>query len=77
MTTYRIHITNEHFDQSAEIDASDAKEAWQKAIGSAITIAADEVSNGVPFFGAEITLHQDSQRVGRYVVSVGAAPLKN
>lgn len=51
--------------------------AWQTAIRSAIKIAADQVSHGSPFFGAEVTLEQGKKRIGRYVVSVAAAPLKD
>jgi hypothetical protein len=35
------------------------------------------VSHGNPFFGAEVTLEEGDQRIGRYVVSVAAAPLKD
>ena len=77
MPTYRISIINEHFSQSAEQEASDVVEAWQKAIRGAIDIASDQVSHGNPFFGAEVTLEEGNKQVGRYVVSVGATPLKD
>jgi hypothetical protein len=44
---------------------------------SAVLIAADQVSHGNPFFGAEVTLQEGKKRIGRWVVSVGATPLKN
>jgi len=50
---------------------------WKSAIASAITIAGDQVSHGNPFFGAEVTITQGDEKVGRYVVSVGATPLKD
>ena len=56
MPTYRVSIVNEHFIASEEQEAADVVNAWQKAIGSAIAIAADQVSHGNPFFGAEVTL---------------------
>ena len=77
MANYRVAIINEHFDQSAALDASDNIDAWKKAISSAITIAADQVSHGNPFFGAEIRLSKGNEQIGRYVVSVGATPLKD
>jgi hypothetical protein len=77
MPKYRITIVNEHFSQSAEQAAPDVIEAWQKAIGSAIAIAADQVSHGNPFFGAEVTLDEGNKRIGRYVVAVGATPLND
>ena len=76
MPTFNIDIINEHFAQSAELEAKDAVTAWQKAIRSTITIAADQVSHGNPFFGAEVTLTEGNKQIGRYVVSVGATPLK-
>jgi hypothetical protein len=77
MPNYRISIVNEHFSQSAEEEASDVVEAWHNAIGAAIDIAKDQVSHGNPFFGAEVTLEDGNERIGRYVVSVAASPLKD
>jgi hypothetical protein len=77
MPTYRVSIVNEHFSQSAEQDAADVMEAWEKAVGSAIAIAGDQVSHGNPFFGAEITLEEGNKKIGRYVVAVGVSPLKD
>lgn len=77
MPTYQIEIINEHFDQSADLEARDVIAAWQKALSSTITIAADQVSHGSPFFGAEVKLSEGGKQIGRYVVSVGATPLKD
>ena len=77
MPTYRISIVNEHFDQTGEQEAPDVIEAWQKAIGAALDIARDQVCHGNPFFGAEVTLQEGNKQIGRYVVAVGATPLKD
>ena len=77
MANYHVTIVNEHLDQSGSLEAADNAKAWQKALGSAIDIAKDQVSNGEPFFGAEVTLKQGNALIGRYVVSVGASPLKD
>ena len=77
MPSYRVTIVNEHFSQDGEQEARDVVEAWQKAIASAITIAGDQVSHGNPFFGAEVTIEEGNKRIGRYIVSVAAAPLKD
>jgi hypothetical protein len=77
MPTYRITIVNEHFSESGDQEAADNVEAWKKAIASAVTIAADQVSHGNPFFGAEVTLAKGKDQIGRYVVAVGATPLKD
>ena len=77
MPTYSVTIVNEHFAHSGDEEAADVTKAWQKALASAIAIAADQVSHGNPFFGAEVTLEEGNKRIGRYVVSVGATPLKD
>lgn len=77
MTTYRISIVNEHFVQSADLEASDVVNAWKKAIASTIAIAGDQVSHGNPLFGAMVTLEEGNKQIGRYVVTVGASPLKD
>lgn len=77
MPTYTVTVVNEHFSQTGEQEASDNIEAWKQAIASTITIAADQVSHGSPFFGAEVTLALGDEQVGRYIVSVGATPLKD
>ena len=77
MATYRLSIVNEHFSDTADLKAKDVVRAWQEAIKTAITIAADQVSHGSPFFGAEVRLEEGEDLIGRYVVSVGATPLKD
>ena len=77
MPSYTVTIVNEHFSQSGEQEAADNIEAWKTAISSAITIAAEQVSHGNPFFGAEVTVAQGKEQIGRYLVSVGATPLKD
>ena len=76
MPKYQINIVNEHFVQDGELEARDVVSAWKKAIKSAIEIAADQVSHGSPFFGAEVILQEGNKQIGRYVVSVGSTPLK-
>ena len=77
MPTYRVSIVNEHFSHSGDEEAPDVVKAWQKALASAIAIAAEQVSHGSPFFGAEVTVEEGNKTIGRYVVSVGASPLKD
>jgi hypothetical protein len=40
-------------------------------------LLATKSRTATPFFGAEVTLEQGNKRIGRYVVSVAAAPLKD
>lgn len=76
MPTYRLTIINEHFDQSVELDAPDIETARRKAIASGIAIAADLVSAGESFFGAELIVDDGKGQVSRQVISVGTSPLK-
>jgi hypothetical protein len=77
MATYQVSVVNEHFSSSNEHDCEDVVAAWKNAISGALAIAAEQVSNGNPFFGAEVTLKEGQKRIGRYVISVGASPLKD
>ena len=77
MPSYTITIVNEHFSQDGKYEAADNISAWKSAIASTITIAADQVSHGSPFFGAEVTVALGDEQIGRYLVSVGATPLRD
>jgi hypothetical protein len=77
MAIYNLSIVNGHFSSAADLNAEDENRAWQEAIRAAVQIGADQVSHGNPFFGAEVSLKEGKKLVGRYVVSVGAVPLKD
>ena len=77
MAAYTVTIINEHFSQAGEQEAPDDIRAWKAAIASAIDIGKDQVSHGSPYFGAEVIVTQGNRQIGRYVVSMGAAPLKD
>ena len=69
MPNYIVTIVIEHFSSTAEQEASDNIQAWKQAISSAITFAAEQVSHGNPFFGAEVTVTQ-----GREPIAVMSSP---
>lgn len=77
MPSYTVTIVNEHFSQTGEHEATDNIQVWKSAVATAITIAAEQVSHGNPFFGAEVTIAQGDEQIGRYLVAVGATPLKD
>jgi hypothetical protein len=77
MQSYTVTIVNEHFSQTGEHRTQDDIAAWKSAIAGAIDIAKDQVSHGSPFFGAEVTIMRGNEQIGRYMVSVGSAPLKD
>ena len=77
MRTFHIRVVNEHFSSTNEHKCDDVPGAWKEAISGALAIAAEQVSHGNPFFGAEVVLDEGKTRIGRYVISVGASPLKD
>ena len=76
MPSFNVTVLNEHFVSEEKLQAADEQSALEAAIKSALDIAAEQVSAGKPFFGAEVSLARGEERLSRMVVSVGAAPLK-
>jgi hypothetical protein len=77
METFRVAVIDEHFISEDDFQAADEQAALAKALRSALDIAAEQVSAGKPFFGAEVTLSRGEAVLSRMVVSVGVSPLKN
>lgn len=73
---FRITVTNEHFRSSNNHECADQAGARRHAITSALLIAAEQVSDDEPFFGAEVTLHSGRTLIQRLVIAAGASPLK-
>jgi hypothetical protein len=74
--TFRINVVNQHFRSSSEQELANAEAANTAAIKGALQIGTDEVCLDRPFFGAEVSIEHEGQRVGRYIVSVGVSSLK-
>jgi hypothetical protein len=77
MPTYRLRMINEHFDQCVELEAPCIESARKKALATAISIAADAVSGGEPFFGAELVITEGANQLSRHIISVGASRLQS
>jgi hypothetical protein len=77
MPTFQITVHNEDFTSSDEHECVDKPEALKQGIKAPIAIVTDQVSSGKPFFGAEILLEEGNKKIARYVVAVGASPLKS
>lgn len=75
--SFRVTVVDEHFVAEDDFEAADEQAALAKALRSALDIAAEQVSAGKPFFGAEVTLSRGEAVLSRMVVSVGVSPLKN
>ena len=76
MATFTVTVHNEDFTSSDEHNCPDEETALKQAIKAAISIATDHVAAGKPFFGAEVRLEHSNKTIARYVVAVGASPLK-
>lgn len=76
MATFSITIVNRHFTASNNYELDSVGDARKEAIKGALQIGVDEVSNGKPFFGAEVKIEQHEEVVSRFVVSIGASPLQ-
>jgi len=75
MPTFRIQVVNRHFTSSTEIDRPDIKAARSEALKGALEIATEEICQGSPFFGAEVSIHEETDVLERLVIAVGASPL--
>jgi hypothetical protein len=49
----------------------------KQAIASALSIGADQVAGGKPYFGALVSLREGNKDLIQFVVSLGASPLKS
>jgi hypothetical protein len=77
MPKYKVSVINEHFTSEDEVDCPNQEAALKQALKGALDIAGEHVASGQAFFGAEVVLNEESKRVLRMVISVGAAPLKS
>ena len=53
--SFHVTVVDEHFVAEDDFEAADEQAALAKALRSALDIAAEQVSAGKPFFGAEVT----------------------
>lgn len=74
--TFTISVVNETFSASNHRDVPSLDTATSEALRSALEIGAEEVIGGKPFFAAEVTVETANQTLSRFVVSIGASPLK-
>ena len=75
MPKYLIQLVNDEFRAENEEEHPDAEAAAKEAIRGALEVGVEQVLAGKPFYGAEVTIADGNSRE-RFVVSVGASPLK-
>ena len=77
MPNFHITVLNNSFCSTNNHECADVDAACRAAIHGALEIGVDQIGEGKPFFGAEITVEDGSRRVGHFVVAVGVSVLKH
>jgi hypothetical protein len=77
MPKFHISVVNEEFTACEERELRDAEAARQEALRGAIAIGADQLCDGAKLFGAEVSVGEHNGPNRRFVVTVGASPLKD
>jgi hypothetical protein len=73
---FSINVVNRHFTSSNKQDLPTADDASVEAIKAALELGIAEVSLATPFFGAEVSVSSGSERLARFVVSIGVSPIQ-
>lgn len=76
MPTFRISVTNQTFRSSNQHDLPTLEAARRHGIRAALAIGVDEVTDGNPYFGAEVLVEDEEKTLHRFVVSIGASSLQ-
>ena len=76
MPVFSISVVNRDFTSSNEQDLPTVDHASDQAIKAALEMGVTEVSLAKPFFGAEVTVGSGSERLARFVVSIGVSPIQ-
>lgn len=75
--TFTIAIVNDEFNSCEEQECKDIMAARERAVGATLTIAAEQVKAGKPYFGAVVTVSQEGEEIASFVVSAGATKLQD
>ena len=77
MPAFNIKIVNEDFSASEERELPDAESARREALIGALAIGSEALYKGTEkLFGAEVTISEGGQKRLRFLVAMGATPLK-
>ena len=69
-------MVDQTFRASSDHELSSFDDARNCGIRAALAIGIEEVSNGAPYFGAEVIVEDRNKMLGRFLVSVGASSLQ-
>jgi hypothetical protein len=67
---------NSDFEAGDDVEAPEFEAAKRQALRAALTIGADEICDGTPFFGAEVRVELDGELKQRFLIGIGQSPLK-
>lgn len=76
MPNFCIRVVNKDFTASNETELQSHEVASKDALRGALEIASEEVCAGNPFFAAEVTVELDGKAIDRFLIAVGASPLR-
>lgn len=76
MPIYTISVANSEFRVSNDHETRSLEEVHRLALKGGLEMGLEEVASGKPFFGAEVTILEDSRVVDRFLVSIGTSPLQ-
>ncbi len=75
MPTFQITVTNDEFISSDEVDLATSETAYAMALKSALEMGCDQMLQGRPVYGAEVTV-SDGNAPQRFLVTIATSPLK-
>lgn len=75
MPKYLISVVNDEFRVENDMEHGDSNAASKEAIKGALEVGVEQVLSGKQFFGAEVMV-SDGNSCERFVIAVGASPLK-
>ncbi len=76
MPTFRITVINQTFTACDDHDLPSFDAARVKGIKAALDIGSEEVAGGNPFFAAEVIVAEKDEKLGRFLVSIGASSIQ-
>lgn len=75
MAAFTVTVVNREFRTREDVTAADQAAARSEALRGALAIGVQEVCNGTPFFGAEVSIEGEGEKPERFLVSMGTSPL--
>lgn len=75
MAIFRICVVNEDFCAIDDHECIDADAAARAALQGGLDIGVGQVMDGKPFFGADVSIHEDQERVRHFTIAIGTSSI--